>query len=77
MSWLPQYHDMGLIGSYLGVLYCGGTGFYLSPFAFLKNPLVWLQTVSAHRGTHMQVCFFLRRIFFPLGSLFDSRLASF
>lgn len=55
VSWLPQYHDMGLIGSYLGVIYCGGSGFYLSPFAFLKNPLVWLQAISEHRGTHMQV----------------------
>jgi len=54
VSWLPQYHDMGLIGSYLGTLYCGGTGFYMSPFAFLKNPLIWLQTVSKYRGTHLQ-----------------------
>jgi acyl-CoA synthetase (AMP-forming)/AMP-acid ligase II len=54
VSWLPQYHDMGLIGSYLGALYCGGCGFYLSPFAFLKSPLIWLQAISAHRATHMQ-----------------------
>lgn len=46
VSWLPQYHDMGLIGSYFSMLYSGGTGYYLSPIAFLKNPLVWLQVMS-------------------------------
>lgn len=51
---LHRYHDMGLIGSYLGLLYCGGSGYYLSPFAFLKNPLVWLMSVSKFKGTHMQ-----------------------
>lgn len=55
VSWLPQYHDMGLIGSYLGVLYCGGTGYYLSPISFLKSPLLWLKTISKYGGTHTQV----------------------
>lgn len=54
VSWLPQYHDMGLIGSYLGLLYCGGVGVYLSPISFLKDPMMWLRTISARKGTHTQ-----------------------
>ena len=45
---------MGLIGSYLGLVYCGGTGYYLSPISFLKNPMVWLRAISKYRGTHTQ-----------------------
>ncbi len=55
VAWLPQYHDMGLIGSYLGVLYCGGSGYYLSPISFLKDPLIWIKSLSVYRGTHTQV----------------------
>lgn len=55
VSWLPQYHDMGLIGSYMGIIYCGGTGFYLSPVSFLKDPVVWMVALSKYRGTHTQV----------------------
>jgi acyl-CoA synthetase (AMP-forming)/AMP-acid ligase II len=55
VSWLPQYHDMGLIGSYLGLMYCGGSGFYMSPFSFIRNPLLWPATISKYRGTHTQV----------------------
>ena len=54
VSWLPQYHDMGLIGSYLGLLYCGGEGYYISPISFLKDPLLWLKTISKYKGTHTQ-----------------------
>ena len=54
VSWLPQYHDMGLIGSYLGVLYSGGSGYYLSPLTFLQRPAIWIEAVSRFGGTHLQ-----------------------
>ena len=54
VSWLPQYHDMGLIGSYLGVIYCGGSGIYLSPLAFLQRPMLWMEAISKYRATHLQ-----------------------
>ncbi len=57
VSWLPQYHDMGLVGAYLGVAYCGGRGCYLSPAAFVRRPVVWLEAMSKHGATHVQVRF--------------------
>lgn len=54
VSWLPQYHDMGLIGSYLGAIYCGGCGYYLSPLAFIRNPSLWVQAMSKYKATHVQ-----------------------
>eukprot|EP00574_Skeletonema_japonicum_P004634 CAMPEP_0201723518 /NCGR_PEP_ID=MMETSP0593-20130828/7557_1 /ASSEMBLY_ACC=CAM_ASM_000672 /TAXON_ID=267983 /ORGANISM="Skeletonema japonicum, Strain CCMP2506" /LENGTH=923 /DNA_ID=CAMNT_0048214643 /DNA_START=35 /DNA_END=2807 /DNA_ORIENTATION=- len=54
VSWLPQYHDMGLIGALLGVLYCGGSGYYMSPIAFLQRPMAWMEAVSEYRATHLQ-----------------------
>ena len=54
VSWLPQYHDMGLIGSFLGALYCGGSGYYLSPVSFIRNPVLWMTCMSKYRATHIQ-----------------------
>ncbi len=50
-SWLPLYHDMGLIGSWLGALYFGIPIAILSPLAFLARPARWLQAIHAHRAT--------------------------
>ena len=51
VSWLPLYHDMGLIGSWLGALYFGIPLAILSPLAFLSRPARWLRTLHAHRAT--------------------------
>ncbi len=53
-SWLPQYHDMGLIGSYLGVLFCGGRGYYMSPLSFIRHPALWILVTNYYRATHLQ-----------------------
>jgi 1-acyl-sn-glycerol-3-phosphate acyltransferase len=51
VSWLPLYHDMGLIGAWLGALYHGLPVVLLSPLAFLARPARWLTAISRHGGT--------------------------
>jgi fatty-acyl-CoA synthase len=51
VSWLPLYHDMGLIGMWLGSLYHGLPVVILPPLAFLARPVRWLRAISAHRAT--------------------------
>ena len=51
VSWLPQYHDMGLIGYYLYPVITGGTTYGFSPTDFLKRPGLWLQTLSRFQAT--------------------------
>lgn len=45
---------MGLIGSLLAMLYCGGSGVYISPIAFIMNPCLWLLLASTYKATHLQ-----------------------
>lgn len=52
ISWLPQYHDMGLIGGLFTTLVSGGTSILFSPMTFIRNPLLWLDTISDYHGTH-------------------------
>jgi acyl-CoA synthetase (AMP-forming)/AMP-acid ligase II/acyl carrier protein len=51
LSWLPPYHDMGLIGGLLQPLYNGAPGVLMPPAAFLQRPLRWLETLSHERAT--------------------------
>ncbi len=51
VSWLPLYHDMGLIGAWFAALYHGFPTVLMSPLAFLSHPARWLWAIHRHRGT--------------------------
>ncbi len=51
VSWLPLYHDMGLIGTWLASLYFGIPLVLLSPLDFLARPKRWLWAIHRYRGT--------------------------
>ena len=51
VSWLPLYHDMGLIGAWMGSLYFGMTLILMPPTAFLAKPQRWLWAIHRYRGT--------------------------
>lgn len=51
VSWLPLYHDMGLIGAWLGSLYFAMRLVVMSPLTFLVRPERWLWAIHRHGGT--------------------------
>ena len=51
LTWLPPYHDMGLIGGILQPLFVGFPVVLMSPTAFLQKPIRWLQAISYYRAT--------------------------
>jgi len=51
VSWLPLYHDMGLIGAWMGSLYFGVPLVLMSPLSFLNRPVRWLRAIDRYRGT--------------------------
>lgn len=51
VSWLPVYHDMGLIGMLMQPLYLGGRSVMMPPIEFLASPYKWLAAISNFGGT--------------------------
>ena len=51
VCWLPQHHDMGLIGYYLNTAIGGGTLYGFSASTFIQRPSLWLDTISRYRAT--------------------------
>ena len=51
VSWLPMYHDMGLIGNILAGMYNGAPCYLMSHTDFLQKPACWLKAISKYRAT--------------------------
>jgi fatty-acyl-CoA synthase len=51
VSWLPLFHDMGLIGFVIAPIHHRVPVTFMSPMTFLKRPVTWLEILSKHRGT--------------------------
>jgi len=51
VTWLPHFHDMGLIGGLLQPIYAGGEMIVMPPTAFLQRPIRWLAAASRYHAT--------------------------
>jgi acyl-CoA synthetase (AMP-forming)/AMP-acid ligase II/acyl carrier protein len=45
-SWLPMYHDMGLVGKVLIAIYTGSTLYFMTPVMFIQKPVLWLRAIA-------------------------------
>jgi acyl-CoA synthetase (AMP-forming)/AMP-acid ligase II len=52
VSWLPHFHDMGLVYGLLEPIYAGVPCYFMPPVAFIQKPVRWLQAVSTFKATH-------------------------
>lgn len=67
VTWMPYFHDYGLVEGMLLPLYNGTPCYMMSPTAFIKQPLRWLNAISRYGATHSQApnfayAYCLRRI---------------
>lgn len=53
-TWMPYFHDYGLIDGFIQPIYSGITCYVISPLTFVKNPITWLKVISKYRVTHSQ-----------------------
>lgn len=52
VSWLPHFHDMGLVYGVLGPIFAGVACYLMPPVSFMQKPLRWLQAISTFKATH-------------------------
>ena len=53
VSWVPQYHDMGLVATILLSIFNNSLCVLMSPMDFIKNPSMWLELITQYRATHV------------------------
>lgn len=54
ITWMPYFHDYGLVEGITVPLYNGTPCYLMSPFAFIKRPIQWLRNITKYGGTHSQ-----------------------
>lgn len=54
ITWMPYFHDYGLVEGMMTPLYNGHPCYLMSPFSFVKRPMQWLRNITKYNGTHSQ-----------------------
>jgi thioester reductase-like protein len=76
VSWLPQHHDMGLLGYYIYIALSGGTTYGFSPTSFIQRPALWLETITKHSATGSSAPNFAFEYCLRPGRLSDTTLST-